>query len=327
MEQSIKDALKCNYKAELLIERPGSATPPLLYFTDRLSKGGKDGLIVKVTLNNNTNWTGMFAFGDYIESGLYTTPNPDQLCVLSKGIGYLVNTDTPSIWQVLPIYPVHEAFQIKDTNLLILSNFTDIYAFDKDGIAWQSNSLVSDNLVIQSVCKEQMIGKASINGKPIRFILDVNNGNLIAIKTRGTELNDEDLRDLVDTWIRVQEYEIGTEEHNRESWAIEEEMDLAQNSILLWKFILLAYKKPMSARAESIFAAGPLETIISDYGEQYIQEIEKLARTDLRFKDLLGGVWKSHTPDHIWERVQAVRGKSWDERCCSHEEDSSSEEQ
>jgi len=85
-----------------------------------------------------------------------------------------------SILLTTPLFlAVLGAFQIKEHNLLIMNNFTDIYALGKNGTAWQTKSLASDDLVIESIDEEQIKGRASENGRPILFVVNVQNGNIL----------------------------------------------------------------------------------------------------------------------------------------------------
>lgn len=79
----------------------------------------------------------------------------------------------------------------------------------------------------------------------------------------------------------------------------------------MWKLILAAYAKDMSPRVFAVLAAGPLEDLLCNFGSNYINRIEELARKDPKFNELLGGVWKSSTPDDVWGRVTQLRNDVW----------------
>ena len=61
----------------------------------------------------------------------------------------------------------------------------------------------------------------------------------------------------------------------------------------------------------SNLAAGPLEDLLSDHGEEVIDRIETEARKNPDFNLLLGGVWQGGMSEQIWERVQRARLKVW----------------
>jgi hypothetical protein len=71
---------------------------------------------------------------------------------------------------------------------------------------------------------------------------------------------------------------------------------------------VLARNPPDSVLA--VLAAGPLENRIYRYGPEFIERIERESRRDTPFRDLLGGVWQSGTPE-VWARVQKAQGSVW----------------
>jgi hypothetical protein len=58
----------------------------------------------------------------------------------------------------------------------------------------------------------------------------------------------------------------------------------------------------ISEEVLGVLAAGPLEDLIHDKGDDFIERIELLARRDPAFRLLLRGVWESGSPA-VWERV------------------------
>ena len=74
-----------------------------------------------------------------------------------------------------------------------------------------------------------------------------------------------------------------------------------------WKAILRILELDPPDEVLAVLAAGPLEDLIDDYGALFIDRIETESRRNPRFRQLLGGVWKSSSAD-IWARVEACRG-------------------
>ena len=59
----------------------------------------------------------------------------------------------------------------------------------------------------------------------------------------------------------------------------------------------------------SIVAAGPLEDLLSDWGERYIDRLEEDARVDPKLMAACAGVWQLFMSDTVWERLQRLVGK------------------
>lgn len=169
------DMLPHNYQCELLNEFPGNASN-LLYFPGATTEGGRDGLIVRVTPEDAEPWTGVFTFGDYYLNEWCSTPIPTQLCVIAKGTGFLVNVLNPADSRELQVAPIRAVFQLADRNMLIFNNFTDVFAWNSNGLAWKTDRLASDDLEITRVDSVHIYGRAFKYGRSINFIIDTETG-------------------------------------------------------------------------------------------------------------------------------------------------------
>ena len=125
-------------------------------------------------------------------------------------------------------------------------------------------------------------------------------------------MTEEALDHLADTWVRHRHAPEDSEERSETFWAIEEAIDLFFDgrSEELWQLILKIHERDHSIAIQQVLSAGPIEDLLSNFGEQYIERIEDKARKDPMFAKALGGVWQSNMSDEIWARLQAV----WDRR-------------
>lgn len=120
-----------------------------------------------------------------------------------------------------------------------------------------------------------------------------------------------DIKLLSEEWVKAEESAGDSAGENH--WSIDYVLDLHLDGKFdeLWSFILYTYKQEISDRAIEMLAAGPLEDLLAGDGENFIDEIEALARKDPKFNDLLGGVWQNAMSDSLWERICKVRKGSW----------------
>jgi hypothetical protein len=125
----------------------------------------------------------------------------------------------------------------------------------------------------------------------------------------GGEVTEEALDNLADAWIR-RHAPRDSEEKSETFWAIQEEHDLFFDgrSEELWQ--LKIHERDHSIAIQQVLSAGPIEDLLSKFGEQYVERVEDKARKDPTFAKVLGGVWLSNMSDEIWARLQTV----WDRR-------------
>ena len=95
-------------------------------------------------------------------------------------------------------------------------------------------------------------------------------------------------------------------------WAIHQFMlvDSTTSPEDCWLAILEILSRKPPQQVMQVLAAGALEDLITHHGPEFIERIELEARRNSAFRHLLGGVWRSSTPE-VWTRVEQARGKSW----------------
>jgi len=125
-------------------------------------------------------------------------------------------------------------------------------------------------------------------------------------------MNEESINKWADAYIQAQlASNLNTD--NPQWWAFEKFIQVGTEKLSskdCLNTILVILEKNPPDKVMSVLATGPLEDLIDRCGEEVIDNIERLARQNPKFKNLLGGVWECSTPD-IWSRVLACRGEVW----------------
>jgi hypothetical protein len=123
--------------------------------------------------------------------------------------------------------------------------------------------------------------------------------------------NNLELGDLAKAYCR--KYSSTETANNMTDFEVYEKVcDLVKrNPEAAFNFILLAIKEKPSDFAFSNLAAGPMEDLLVFHGEQMIDLIEKEAKQNADFDDLLGGVWLGRMTPEIANRVTHARSAIW----------------
>jgi hypothetical protein len=114
--------------------------------------------------------------------------------------------------------------------------------------------------------------------------------------------------EVVDAYIRNY-----TEKDDSLFWGFLQVQDYVRSDpIHAWKVTLLLIEAAPTPEALSYVAAGPLEDLLYGRGEQFIDEVERLARRDPKFRRALLGVYnESESPGDVHDRViKAAAGTS-----------------
>jgi hypothetical protein len=171
-----------SYAVEESGEFPGSGSLPfpLLHFPP--PRPAHDGLWVKITPATGKTWIGVFAFlfdSPTAFSRVISTHDPNRVCVVSKGAGYIVKSDEPEVWEEIVI-EVLGLLSVPEHQLLIFSGYTRLAAYGSNGLAWRSPRVCWDELTILNVTHDTIEGigydPTNSSSSEMRFAVDVRTG-------------------------------------------------------------------------------------------------------------------------------------------------------
>jgi hypothetical protein len=148
------------FACEALAELPGGAGERR-YFPGS-QPAGQDGIVVRVRPEVEEPWIGMFAFGKFGKAGItrfLSMPDPEKLCVVAKGAGYLVTAATPDIWETVRAIPIIDVHSIPGAGLVVFASFTELLAYGDKGVKWRTKRLAWDGLKIIAVGERTLVGE------------------------------------------------------------------------------------------------------------------------------------------------------------------------
>lgn len=116
-----------------------------------------------------------------VPTGIWSAPNPQELCAVSGGYVYLIDTSRPERFTMLPYRPVLQVVPAKEANLLLFVGHRTILAWGTQGEAWQSPKLSDEGVTVTAV--EDLLlrglGWNLTSDKETPFTLDLHSGVLI----------------------------------------------------------------------------------------------------------------------------------------------------
>ena len=117
----------------------------------------------------------------------------------------------------------------------------------------------------------------------------------------------EELNEWVIAYIEVHESENSSNEDHSCYWAIEKFADMEMDyPDLIWAAMLQIISLTTSDAVIHNLACGPLEELVELHGVEYIDQIEKTARTNLNFRLVLRVLIET-TDKNIWNRILRAR--------------------
>lgn len=90
--------------------------------------------------------------------GVWSCPNPNQVCAIAGGYAYIVEADQPERWQQIPYRPVVSVHAAPQQSLLIFSSFHKLWALGKNGMSWETKRLSWEGLRVTEIHGGQLHG-------------------------------------------------------------------------------------------------------------------------------------------------------------------------
>ena len=86
-----------------------------------------------------------------VPTGLWSAPNPEEICAVSGGYAYIIDTTAPERFTMIPYRPVLAVRPAPAQNLLLFVGHRSILAWGAEGQAWESGKLSDEGVTITAI--------------------------------------------------------------------------------------------------------------------------------------------------------------------------------
>lgn len=113
-----------------------------------------------------------------VPSGLFSCPNPDELCAVAGGYAYIIDTLHPENSTHIPLKPVVEVLPVPSQNLLLFIGFHTVYAWGASGEAWHTGRLSWEGIRLTRIEETNLHGTGwnMLADKDVPFTIDLATG-------------------------------------------------------------------------------------------------------------------------------------------------------
>jgi hypothetical protein len=84
-------------------------------------------------------------------TGLWSTPRPEEVCAVSGGYAYVIDTSAPERFTMIQYRPVLAVHPATDDGLLLFVGNRSILAWGREGQAWESEKLSDEGVTVASI--------------------------------------------------------------------------------------------------------------------------------------------------------------------------------
>lgn len=138
-----------SWHAEVLPQRPAILPARHYTFPREAEEGERGALEVRVRPISGAPFLATFILGfadAAAPTGLWSCPNPHELCAVSGGYAYLVDTRDPRRFKQLPFRPALEVRPFHEHRLLLFVSHHALLAWGANGEAWLTDRLSAEGL-------------------------------------------------------------------------------------------------------------------------------------------------------------------------------------
>jgi hypothetical protein len=113
-----------------------------------------------------------------VPTGLWSAPNPKEICAVSGGYAYLIDTTDPGRFAMIEQRPVLEVRPVVAAGLLLFVGHRFILAWGREGLAWESEKLSDEGVTIDSLDGGVLTGRGweMMADAEKSFVLDLKTG-------------------------------------------------------------------------------------------------------------------------------------------------------
>ena len=121
-----------------------------------------------------------------VPTGIWTCPNPDEICAVSGGYAYMIDTFAPERFNMIPDRPVLEIRILAEQSLLLFVGHHSILAWGATGQAWESKKLSDEGVTITAIEGARLhgLGWNMMTDKEPSFTIDLRTGDCTRGKNR-----------------------------------------------------------------------------------------------------------------------------------------------
>lgn len=117
-----------------------------------------------------------------VPTGLWSAPNPAELCAVSGGYAYLIDTRAPERFTMLACKPVLAITPAPHADLLLFVGHRTILAWGREGAAWETEKLSDEGVTVTGIEGPILRGSGwhLLTDKETEFALDLKTGVRLA---------------------------------------------------------------------------------------------------------------------------------------------------
>ena len=177
----IINAFPANYEIIQDEDLPGTGGVETFEYREA---GSPIGLSLLFCPQGRPKWIGTFGEGyrsTTVITGIYTCPDPNYVCVISRGQGFLIDVMQPNKVIKLPIFPICISEVASAEKVVVFGDMTRLIGIGASGIAWRTREISWDGIRVTHVVHGKVSGLVwdAARQREVSFTLCLSTGEVI----------------------------------------------------------------------------------------------------------------------------------------------------
>lgn len=116
-----------------------------------------------------------------VPTGIWSAPNPQEICAVSGGYAYLIDTVNPERFTMIAYRPVLEVRALVEQRLLLFAGHRTVLAWGAGGLTWETGKLSDEGVTITRIESGVLHGTGweMMSDKEQAFAVDLANGKIL----------------------------------------------------------------------------------------------------------------------------------------------------
>ena len=116
-----------------------------------------------------------------VPTGIWSAPSQQEMCAMSGGYAYLIDTAQPERFTMIEYRPVLDVRALVDERLLLFVGHRSLLAWSADGLAWETGKLSDEGVTINGIENGILRGTGweMMSDKERPFAVDLASGKLL----------------------------------------------------------------------------------------------------------------------------------------------------
>lgn len=172
------------WEAEILQTRPLILPPRHFVYPREVEEVERGAMEVLVRPEGGETFLATCALGfrdAAVPTGIWSTPNADEICAVSGGYAYVIDTTRPERFTFVPYRPVMRVIAAVGCGLLLFVGHRTILARGGDGQAWESAKLSDEGVTVTGIEGDVLaaLGWNMFTDKEEALSIDLRSGALL----------------------------------------------------------------------------------------------------------------------------------------------------